>query len=391
MKSESELENYQRRAKLILAPQEGHYRSISGATLTPLPLWAVDFRVGRRRIGQGYQVVPITQDGLSLLGTPTWASEVTGPGAEKEKWRGRSFERPGDPSNIFAVASSAWLVPFAIAHRYLVHLPAEMSGSGVVVRKDTVAGAARIARWVTGEDSRERHLRAWGERAQRVWLETKRGKAFPYVTDRLDRQKGLSAQPAHAVRVVHTRSRSFYAAVLDPTDTTALGLPMSAAVIRTREDGRIIQTEERRLAGIICDNLLHWISTRNKDEAYFLVGLFNSGPFNALVMSETQGEPPGIYSLPVKVMDGYNLVYDERENTHKLVSKLARELEGKMRTTVLRYFKESKNINPELIDDTTESQDVPSAVSSAMLRRLGAADLMERLDTAVKQILAESA
>src|SRR5439155_1458143 len=147
--------------------------------------------------------------------------------------------------------------------------------------------------------------------------------------------------------------------VLNPNGSTALGLPFSAARIRTSEAGNTVSENKFAVAGVICDNLLHSVVTKSESEAYWMSGLFNSHEFNRLVMKQALGEPPGIYTIPVKIMEQLKLEFDRNDPTHVQLAKTARELESSMRATVRRYIVEEKGIDLNTIDDSDQSPDVP--------------------------------
>lgn len=286
---EAKLSSYQKSAHLKVARQEGAYRSRQGATITPAPLWSVEFQTIRRKGGTGYQILPMKEDELYVIKTARWASEVVGTGTEKEKWRGLSISDKCSLDCIFAVATSAWLVPFAIAHRYLVHIPAEIKGTGRAAKLSVRHDFAQykntsLQKWLNQETETSLiAIKNWTAQAQKAWKESKTDKSPKLVTERLDYQGTLSSQMPRAYRVVHTRSRSFYAAVLNPRAKTVTGLPFDSAKLQTTEGGGTIKTLYVPIGGVICDNLLHSIVVDSKEEAYWMMGLFNSQAFGSLV------------------------------------------------------------------------------------------------------------
>ena len=356
----------------------------------------MEFQTVRRKAGTDYQILPAREEGLFVVGTARWASEVTGTGTEKEKWRGLSRSGPCALENIFAVVSSAWLVPFALAHRYLVYIPAEVKGRGktatVTVRHDFADhGSSPLKQWVGMEITpEEKATKDWTVRAQKAWDKNKTDKSTKLVTERLDYQSTLSSQQPKGFRVVHTRSRSFYAAVLGPRGRTALGLPFDAAKIQTREAGKVIDMTYLPLGGVICDNLLHSVVVDSEEEAYWMMGLFNSQAFGRLVMKKALGEPPGIYTIPVKVMAALGLEFDDSNRLHTDLADTAQTLEKKMFEILRSYLVQEKGITIRAVDDTDQSPDIPSTISSALMRRLDAPKQLERLETIAARIMKET-
>ncbi len=375
---------YQKSTQMKIAKQEGPYKSRQGATITPVPLWAVEFQTTRRKTADTYQILPIQERGQYVAKTPRWASKVTGTGVEKKKWRELTISGPCSLEYVFAVVTSAWLVPFGLAHRYLVYIPAEVNGKGksatVTVRHDFATEGNGLDTWTLARKHSDSAIQNWTMHAQEEWSKNKTEKSSELITERLDYQSTLSGQRPNAFRVVHTRSRSFYAAVLDPKGSTALGLPFDSARIRIIEGGKTIETSNLPTAGVICDNLLHSVVVDSLSEAYWMMGLFNSETFNKLVMKQARGEPPGIYTIPVKVMEQLNLVFDSANSIHIEMAKTAKILEGKMHKTIRHYLADEKGIDIKAVDDTDQSQDVPSTISSALMRRLYAQEELDKLN-----------
>jgi len=388
-----DLSVYQKSVNLKVAKQEGHYRSNQGATITPIPLWAIEFNTYRRKIGGKYQTIPARDEGKYLAKTARWAKDVSGTGVEKEKWRGIEIAGRISLTNIFTVVTSAWLVPFALAHRYVVHIPAEIKGKGkqavISVRHDLADyRTGRLKGWMEPKDDLdETAIADWTRTAQKIWDKTKTDKSSDLVTDRLDYQKTLSNQKPKSIRVVHTRSRTFYAAVLNPKGTTALGLPYDAVKLQTIEGGEIIDETYLPAGGVICDNLLHSIAVDSEEEAYWMMGLFNSPIFNKIVMDKALGEPPGIYTLPVKMMDHFGIEFDASDENHIKLADVAKSLEKRMKKTLVNYLSDEKEIRPDFVDDTDQSEDVPSTISSALMNRLDDQDSLDELNEVAKRIL----
>lgn len=368
---------YRHSTKMKMMKQVGQYRSRQGPTITPIPLWAVEFQTVRRKAGDTFQILPSQEGGKYIVTTPKWALEVVGTGVEKEKWRQMKMTGPCSLSHIFATVTSAWLVPFALAHRYLVHIPAELKGKGksasLEVRHDYTAKVKGLDAW-SGSEATDTSIMEWTRNAQQRWAGSKTDRSVSLVTERLDYHKGLSSENPKAYRVVHTRSRSFYAAVLDPSGSTALDLPFDQAKLYTYESDKIVRTKYLPITGVVADNLLHSITVDSKEEAYWMSGLFNSKKFNARVMKEAKGEPPGIYTLPVKVMEQQGLAFDPDDSNHIELAKVAQTLEERMRVTIVKYLGGEKDLDIRRLDDSDQSPEVPSTISSALMRRLDAED-----------------
>lgn len=383
--SEANLSTYRKSTEMKNARQEGIYRSRQGATITPVPLWPIEFQTIRRRAGTGYQILPSKDSGSYMIRSARWATNVTGTGTEKQKWRGLSLEGKCSLPNVFSVVSSSWLVPFALAHRYLVHIPAEVRGKGktasITLRHDYAENNRGLQIWTDSNvDQSETAIRYWTERAQQTWKDRKTEMSFKLVTERLDYHNTLSSQKPFAIRVVHTRSRSFYASVLNPHSKTALGMPFYNAKINTVEQENIVNSTYLPISGVICDNLLHSILVDSEDEAYWISGLFNSKIFCKAVMKKALGEPPGIYTIPVKIMHDLNLSFNNTDRLHLALSNISRILEKKMAETITKYLNEEKSINTALIDDSDNGPEVPSTISSALMRRLNAESELRELD-----------
>lgn len=375
---------YRHSTKMKTMKQEGQYRSRQGPTITPIPLWAIEFQTVRRRAGDAFQVLPAQEGGRYLVTTAKWASKVTGTGVEKAKWREMKVTGPCSLSHVFTVVTSAWLVPFALAHRYLVHIPAEMKGKGrsatLQVRHDYTAEVKGLDAWSGIEEASDSSILEWTRNAQSRWSKLRTDRSTPLVTEWLDYRKKLTAENPSAFRVVHTRSRTFYAAVLDPKGSTALDLPFDRVKLDTIEGDKVVRTQYLPIPGVIADNLLHSITVDSREEAYWMSGLFNSKKFNARVMKDAKGEPPGIYTLPVKVMEQQGLTFDPGDSNHVELAKVAQTLEERMKETVRKYLSEEKSLDIKTLDDSDQSPEVPSTISSALMRRLGAEDHLTRLN-----------
>jgi len=393
---ERDISVYLRSARTKTSKQEGEYRSTQGATITPIPCWAIEIETTQRKTPKGFQSLPLTEGSLYFGVTARWAGEVTGTGSEKEKWRGIRQRGKISLSHCFSVVSSSWLVPFSIAHRYIVHIPAEPTGSHgrepLRVRHDMAnLGKTSLAGFGDDRESiEEAAIRSWTQQSQRAWSKQNTDRSTDLVTQWLDYRGKISIQNPSSYRVVHTRSRSFYAAVVNPQGRTASGLPYNAARVIVTEANRVVSSIDIPIAGVIADNLLHYVNVESKQEAYWMSGIFNSTPFEKLVMKEARGEPPGIYTIPQKVLARLGLVFDSEDDTHLKIAQLAAALEKKMNGTLRKYLSEEKGLNLELVDDTDRGPDIPPTISSALMRRLGAETELRELDNLVLSLISVS-
>lgn len=117
-----------------------------------------------------------------------------------------------------------------------------------------------------------------------------------------------------------------------------------------------------------------------------MMGLFNSAEFNSLVMRHARGEPPGIYTLPAKVLHALGLLFDSKDATHRELAKTAELLEAAMATTIKAYLGGEKTVNLAAVDDTDHAPEVPATVSSALMRRLPAEQLLKKLNALSKKL-----
>jgi hypothetical protein len=393
---ERDLSVYLRSAKLKTRHQEGRYRSVQGAKITPVPCWAIEIETTRHHVSGGLQTLPLQEDGFYYGATARWATQVVGTGKEKQKWRGLRLRGKLSSTHCFGVVSSAWLVPFALAHRYIVHIPAEVSitkGEDPINVRHDMAKVGRTSLDAfdgSAEDPEEKAIRNWTLTAQKAWTERSRGRSTKLVTEWLDYMGKVSMQDSRSFRVVHTRSRSFYAAVLDPKGRTALGLPFEKATAFVSQDGGELSKVEIPMAGVICDNLLHYIQVRGRQEAYWMSGVFNTRNFERRVMKLARGEPPGIYTIPQKVLADLGLVFDSSNKEHLRVAQLSSVLERKMGEAIRRYLGTEKGVPLAQIDDTDRGPDIPSTISSALMTRLDAKAELTELNDAVESLIREA-
>jgi hypothetical protein len=392
--AEASLADYLESARLKRAAQTGDYRSTQGANVTPLPCWAVAFETDRRSVGADDVCAPRRPDDTYRLATAARARDLPGPGTAKERWRGTTLSGDCAPAHLYGVVTSTYLVPFAIAHRYLAHLPATPTGRdpGATLSVHHEYADRGSDRPGDGVDAADRAaIREWTAAAQRLWEERRTSGAPDLVTERLDDYGKLSRQQPRATRVVHTRSRKLYAAVLDPRGETALGLPLGKARLHTRVGDAVGRTETVPTRGVVCDNKLHYLTTGSEGEAYWLVGLLNSDPFEERVMAHASGDPPNIYSLPAKLLGEWGLTYDPDDERHAAIADLAVELETAMTATVRAYLGDEKEVDLADVDDTDAGAEVPRTVTTPYTNRFDEAERLDRLDELVASLLDEAA
>jgi hypothetical protein len=58
-----------------------------------------------------------------------------------------------------------------------------------------------------------------------------------------------------------------------------------------------------------------------------------------------------------------------------------------MKKTLVNYLSDEKEIRPDFVDDTDQSEDVPSTISSALMNRLDDQDSLDELNEVAKRIL----
>lgn len=350
--------------------EEGNYESLQGPTITPSPVWIVEVRAFRRNIGGTIQEGPKITSGKVAVASSRRASKVTGTGAEKAKWRDTTIEGEVQSRYLFTVATSTWLVPFAIGHRFLAALPASEDAEGKLqVHHDLAQRATQSLRGfasATGGPSSE--IRKWVREAQRIWSENKKDASAEFVTKWLDYASKLSSVDWSRPRVIHTRSRTFYAALLQPEETTALGLPINKIRLVTRQDAVPLTSTDTPAGGSIVDNKVHHIEVANETEGYWLTMVLNSEAVTNEIMSRSKGEPPNIYSIPAQVLADFRLKYDPRNSTHQSIARIGRKLTMQMRSEVKAYLVESRGIDPALVDDSELSPEVPSLIATRFMK-----------------------
>jgi len=394
--SKKSLELYLKRLKSVAARQSGHYKSKSGVNVTPQPFWCVEFKVVEKKVGKDNVIQPMKKNGYYIVQTTRWARTVSGTGQEKEKWSGHGIRGPISNKFLYSVVTSAWLVPFSIVHRYLAVIPAvpvsNTNDSHLNVLTN-IAQDDRIDQWTVTEDSEDnKTISNWTKTAQNLWETSKKSKSTKLVTDWLDYHGKLTNQKPNTIRVVHTRSRILYAAVLKPFRNTSLGIPLNKAVIKTRSGITIVNTETIPLAGIIIDNLLNSIEVASVDEAYWLSGIFNTTYFGNLTLKKAGGKKgseavPSIYSIPVKILDEHGLVFDASNKIHSDISQLSKTLEKQMGLVVKKYYEKNKSTVIDRIGDTVQSPELDVSISRPFIDRLAkTSNELQELERLVKSL-----
>ena len=104
-------------------------------------------------------------------------------------------------------------------------------------------------------------------------------------------------------------------------------------------------------------------------------------------MKQAKGEPPGIYTIPVKIMRELDLIFDDKDPEDTQLAETAKMLEERMKATLRSYLSDKKHIDIHSIDDSDLSQDVPSTISSALMRRLNATSELDKLNGLADKII----
>jgi hypothetical protein len=342
-----------------LLVQSKDYASHQGATVTPRPFWVVEVRTAARRTAQGSEeVVPLIEEESVRVRSSKRATLVQGQGKRKQAWRGISLEGDAPPHFLFGLLTSRYVGCFSILHRDLCLLPATIGNGGLTVINDHWAAHPRQQRTLEKEGNDERMVRDWVRQAQARWKAGRQADQQELCTERLNYNGGLSSQPATAPRVVHTRSGSFYAALLRPSAQTSTGVPLNELRVRFRRDGTVVSTAERPLAGVVVDNLLHWIQVGSVQEGYWLVGVLNSEPFVSRLLKEVQNRD--YYSAPSRLLLSLGLKFDHTNPTCAAISDAAKLIES--RKTVFDRELLSQELGKEAlqsVDDTDVSPAVP--------------------------------
>jgi hypothetical protein len=105
-------------------------------------------------------------------------------------------------------------------------------------------------------------------------------------------------------------------------------------------------------------------------------------------MKQARGEPPGIYTIPQKVLSELKLVFDSTNKDHIRVAQLAATLERKMGQSIRDYLGTEKGVPLPMVDDTDRGPDIPVTISSALLARLDAKAELSELNGLVGSLVA---
>lgn len=286
-----------------------HYVSKTGATVQPRPLWVVEAKASVRRAAGGVEdIVPLRREGEVEVRTSRAAVLVQGQGKRKEPWRGLVLEGPLCPDNLFGLITSRYVTNFSVVHRDICVVPASVSGGHLEVLH---ALAKPSAAGVTLEELEpcKSLLRKWIQKAQRDWDDRKGDDKIDLCTERFDLWGGLGSQPPKAIRVVHTRSGDFRAALLNPSGVGATGLPFDKLVLKYRRGGRVLDTVSFPIPGLILDNLVHWIGVRSAQEGDWLVGILNSRSFVKRLWKEVYPKRD-VYAWPGRVLQKLGFVFN---------------------------------------------------------------------------------
>lgn len=388
---ELDLREVIRRLRLeVRAPGKSEYRGHQGATITPKSLWAaVVVALQRRGPPKGTDLMfrepnvaaENGRDVVYLTLCPS-AIRVKGTGTQKEKWRNISppWEDRGVKmcaDRLFLVATSAWLAPFAVYHRYLAVLPARFS---IRSARDTkiepvslrhYGNADSVQTTIETEEKQdlcEKYHSSWLQWAQKEWASRKSKSSPADVSEWVNYQNKLSKQNPGTLKVVWMSRRKLYSAVLIPESTTPLGFPMNRLLLKTirLENGDAQVLREVRLPSrglpLVLDNMLHYIETKYRDEAYWICGVFNSRPFREAIKKffTRKGSPPDIYNLPPKLLakhipGGYN----PASESHLSVVSLSKRLERICSEAVKKYLEIKLGSLVKTLDDTQDPWNVP--------------------------------
>ena len=391
---EKPLSYYTDRIENTLNRQKGNYLSIQGATITPIPYWCIEFETIEKKFQGDLINQPNKKDGRFIARTAREATGVKGTGQQKEKWRHSIIQGPVSEDSLFSVVSSSWLAPFTITNRYLVFIPAILSSEGKLVLLKDVAREDKMENWINPQTPSHPEIVKWVKEIQQKWYKNKTPKSFKLVTERLNYHHTLVNQKPKSIRLVYTRSRFLKAAVLNPQEKTAFGLPLNKVVLTMRRGIEIIKSLTIPLSGTIVDNMLHYIEVKSVDEAYWLSGLFNSISFQNLVIEESGGKRgpeyvPSIYTIPAKILNRRNLIFDPTDPTHMKISDIAKLLEAEMSIVAKNYLNNEKKIPIDRIDDTIVSPMIPLSHAGVHIDRLKntRSQDIDKLNNLVKSLL----
>lgn len=302
------------------------YVSRQGATITPRPFWVVEVATARRRTGRGGEdIVPLLANDAATVASSRRASLVQGQGKRKEVWRGCRIRGAIEDRYLFGLVTSRYVSNFSILHRDLCVLPATESRGKLDVLHH-LASKPRGQRALFEENTELKAIRAWVREAQTFWKERRKEDQQELCTERLDYQKTLANQSPNGLRVVHTRSGNFYAALLRPSMQTTTGFSPNELKVKFWRDGKIVGEAERRIGGCVVDNLLHWIAVDSVEEGHWLVAILNSEPFTRRLDSELHGRDT--YSAPSRILADSGLKFDPRDPTHMALANRAKLIES---------------------------------------------------------------
>lgn len=303
-----------------------NYTSHQGATITPRPFWVVEVVTARRRTGRGGEdVVPLLTSNAVTVASSRRAAMVQGQGKRKEAWRGCSIRGSIDARYLFGLVTSRYVGSFSILHRDICVLPAREANGGLEVLHH-LASRSKGQRALVEEDVDLKSLREWVRDAQGSWKQRRKEDQQELCTERLDYQRTLSNQSPNKLRVVHTRSGNFYAALLRPTSKTTTGFYPAELRTKSWRNGKIVGEEDRQLGGCVVDNLLHWIGVASVQEGYWLVAILNSEPFIRRLGSELHGRDT--YSAPSRILNDVGLRFDSSDPTHIALAQRAKLIES---------------------------------------------------------------
>ncbi|MDG6898391.1 MAG: hypothetical protein JRN24_01500 [Nitrososphaerota archaeon] len=337
--------------------QTKEYGSHQGATVTPRPFWVVRVRTATRGgEGASEEITPLVSEDSIQVQSSERASLVIGAGKRKQVWRGISLDGSASSGFLFGLLTSRYVGNFSVLHRDLSYLPA-VTGNGGLDVLHYLAARATAQRTLEVEDAGERQMRDWVKAAQAEWKAGRKKDQQELCTERLDYNGGLASQPALSHRVVHTRSGNFYAALLNPASEASTGLSLNKLKVKSRRNGKVVGTQSRPLAGVIVDNLLHWIEVGSVVEGYWLVGVLNSDPFISQLEKDVQGRD--FYSAPSRLLARLNLRYDPSNPTHAGIADAAKLIESIKTVYDRELLAAQLGSELSLVDDTDVSPEVP--------------------------------
>jgi len=217
----------------------------------------------------------------------------------KAPWKGLELSGQIESKFIFRTALAKSILPFALYKPDLVVLP--------VIIDEESEGKRKIKLYSSSELMEEGYLYAsrWFKRAEEFWdlHRTEKSRKMAY-TDRLNYQKGLSAQNLEAP----------YLVIYNGT-----GADANAVVI----DRRNINLN------YFVDHKSYYFETENQNEAYYLTALLNSVEMNIAIKDFQSRGLFGARDIHRKILDIYYPRYDENNETHKQLSELSKSAHNK--------------------------------------------------------------